>query len=82
MAGFVDASEGEVAVFSHLAVLLSAPDERRIALLGELLRVLVLQSKADCLSAEPVACVKSVYALCGKDDSSTNRCSLRPHSRD
>ena len=65
VASFVDSSEAEIAVFSDLAVLLSAPDERSIALLGEFLRVLVLQGKTDSLSTEPIADVvyffKSAY---------------------
>ena len=43
MASFVDASEGEVAVLSHFAVLLPTPHQWRIAGLSEFLRVLVLQ---------------------------------------
>lgn len=55
MSGFVDASEGEVAVFARFTVLYAVNEEGRVACCGEFGGVGVVCGQGDCFTAEPVA---------------------------
>ena len=66
MAGFVDAGEGEVAVFARLAVLHAAVGEGSVAGRGELFAVGVVEREGDSLPAKPVANVISIAVEAGQ----------------